>query len=79
MLRNAKTGFLRCIGYPGFIKDRIKLGSPIKNSGEVLSKLQDIGYEATSLSTYDFSTLYTTIPHNLIKEKLLYLIERTFY
>ena len=25
--RNAKTGFLRCIGYPSFIKDRIKLGS----------------------------------------------------
>ena len=33
----------------------------------------------TSLSTYDFSTLYTTLPHNLIKEKLLDLIERTFY
>ena len=32
----------------------------------------------TSLSTYDFSTLYTTLPHNLIKEKLLDLIEWTF-
>ena len=52
---------------------------PIKNSGEVLSKLKDIGYKATSLFTYDFSTLYTTLPHNLIKEKLLDLIERTFY
>ena len=52
---------------------------PIKNSGEVLTKLKDIGYQATSLSTYDFSTLYTTLPHNLIKEKLLDLIERTFY
>ena len=50
---------------------------PIKNSGEVLSKPKDIGYQATSLSTYDFSTLYTTLPHNLIKEKLLDLIERT--
>ena len=29
-------------------------------------------------SIYDFSTLYTTLPHNLIKEKLLYLIERSF-
>ena len=38
-----------------------------------------IGYQATSLFTYDFSTLYTTLPHNLIKEKLLDLIERTFY
>ena len=52
---------------------------PIKNSGEVLSKLKDIGYQATSLSTYYFSTLYTTLPHNLIKEKLIDLIERTFY
>ena len=41
---------------------------PIKNSGEVLSKLKYIGYQATSLSTYDFSTLYTTLPHNLIKK-----------
>ena len=31
------------------------------------------------MSTDDFSTLYTTLPHNLIKEKLLNLIERTFY
>ena len=50
-----------------------------KNSGEVLSKLKDSGFQATSLSTYDFSTLYTTLPHNLIGEKLLDLIERTFY
>ena len=50
-----------------------------KNPGEVLSKLKDIGYQATSLSTHDFSTLYTTLPHNLIREKLLDLIERTFY
>ena len=50
----------------------------IKNSGEVLSKLRWGGFRATSLSTYDFSTLYTTLPHNLIKEKLLDLIELTF-
>ena len=30
------------------------------------------------LSTYDFSTLYTTLPYNLIKDKLVDLIERTF-
>ena len=52
---------------------------PTNCFGEVLSKLKDIGYQARSLSTYDFSTLYTTLPHNLIKEKLLDLIERTFY
>ena len=30
------------------------------------------------MSTYEFSTLYTTLPHNLIKDKLIDLIERTF-
>ena len=36
------------------------------------------GFLASSLSTYDFSTLYTTLPHNLIKEKLTELIEQVF-
>ena len=42
----------------------------IKNSGEILNKLQSRGFLASSLFTYDFSTLYTTLSHNLIKEKL---------
>ena len=50
----------------------------IKNSGEILDKLKARYFNATSLSTYDFSTLYTTLPHNLIKDKLIDLIERTF-
>ena len=50
----------------------------IENSGDILDKLQARDLSATSLSTYDFSTLYTTLPHNLIKDKLIYLIERTF-
>ena len=33
---------------------------------------------ATSLSTYDFTTHYTTSPHNLIKDRLIDLIERTY-
>ena len=32
----------------------------IKNSGEVFNKLKSRGFRATSLSTYDFSTLYTS-------------------
>ena len=35
------------------------------------------GFLASGLSTYDLSTLYTTLPHNLIK-KLTELIEQTF-
>ena len=50
----------------------------IVNSGEVLNKLKSRGFRATSWSTYDFSTLFTTLPHNLIKEKLKKLIEWTF-
>ena len=49
----------------------------IKNSCEILNKLKSRGFRASSLSTYDFSTLYTTLPHNLIKDKLVDLIERT--
>ena len=50
----------------------------IKNSGEIINKLKSRGFLASSLSTYGFSTLYTTLPHNLIKEKLTELIEQTF-
>ena len=39
----------------------------IKNSGEVLIKLRSRGFHAASLSTYDLSTLYTTLHHNSIK------------
>ena len=41
----------------------------IRNSSEVLNKLKSRGFRATSLSTYDFSTLYISLPHQLIKEK----------
>ena len=43
-----------------------------------LCKLKSRGFRASRLSTYDFSTLHTTLPHNLIKDKLVDLIERTF-
>ena len=50
----------------------------IKNSGEVLNKFEAKRQQASSISTYDFSTLYTTLPHNLIKDKLISLIQKTF-
>ena len=37
-----------------------------------------IGFLASGLSTYHFSTLFTTLPHNLIKQKLTELIEQLF-
>ena len=50
----------------------------IKNSGEIIDKLKCRHFHANTLSTYDFSTLYTTLPHNLIKDKLIPLIQKTF-
>ena len=47
-----------------------------KNSCEVLKMIQSRGFRASSLSTYEFSTLYTTLPHIRIKDKLKELIER---
>ena len=42
------------------------------------NKLKSRGFRASSLSIYAFSTLFTTLPHNLIKDKLVDLIERIF-
>ena len=50
----------------------------IKNSGEILDKIRLSNYTVSSISTYDFSTLYTTLPHHLINEKLTSLIQKTF-
>ena len=64
-----------------FMKGQVRnLFWSIKNSSEVLTcnKLESRVFRATSLSTYGFSTLYTTLPHNLIKEKPINLIEWTF-
>ena len=49
-----------------------------KNASAIINKLKARGFLASGLSTYDFSTLYTTLPHNLIKEKVTELIEQTF-
>ena len=62
-----------------FMKEMVKkLFWSIKNSGEILNKLKSRGFLASGLSTYDFSTLYSTLSHNQIKEKLTELIEQTF-
>ena len=48
------------------------------SSCEVLNKPKSRGFRASSLSTYDFSTLNTNLSHNLMKDKLVDLIERIF-
>ena len=48
----------------------------IKNSSEILNKLYFKGFLISRFFTH--STLYTTLQHNLIKEKLTEFIEQTF-
>ena len=36
-------------------------------------------FKASKLSTYDFSVLYITVPHHLIKDKRIDLINRTLF
>ena len=50
----------------------------IKNSTEILNKLKAKGFQASSISTYDFPTLYTTLSHDLIINQFVDLIENTF-
>ena len=51
----------------------------IKNSTEILNKLKAKGFQASTISTYDFSTPYTALlPHHLIKTQLVDLTEITF-
>ena len=50
----------------------------VEGSGGVLGGLGSGGFRATSLSACGFSTLCAALPHNLIKEKLINLIEWTF-
>ena len=48
----------------------------IKNSMDVLDKLKSRHFHASTLSAFDFSTLYTTLPHDLITSKLTELIKK---
>ena len=52
-------------------RDGINYFWSIKNSNDVLNKFKSKNFQASKLSTYDFSTLYTTLPHHLIKDKLI--------
>ena len=80
LLTSCLTAIKHVIKYCTTVYERNgkKLFWSIKNSGKILNKLKSRGFLASGLSTYDFSTLYTTLPHNITKEKLTELIEQTF-
>ena len=50
-----------------------------KNSTDLLSSSSHLGvHRATSIETFDFSTLYTSIPHNLLKSRKNSIINNAF-
>ena len=51
----------------------------LKNSTNLLSSLDHLGvHRATSIQTFYFSTLYTSIPHDLLKSRMNNIINNTF-
>ena len=51
----------------------------LKNSTNLLSSLGHLGvHKATSIQTFDFSTLYTCIPHDLLKSRMNNIINNAF-
>ena len=50
-----------------------------KNSTNLLSSLGHLGvHKATSIQTFDFSTLYTSIPHDLLTSRMNNIINNAF-
>ena len=51
----------------------------LKNSTNLLSSLSHLEvHRATSIQTFDFSTLYTSIPHDLLKSRMNSIINNAF-
>ena len=51
----------------------------LKNSTNLLSSLSHLRvHRATSIQTFDFSTLYTSIPHDLFKSRMNNIINNVF-
>ena len=47
----------------------------IKNSSEVIEKLRLRNFQGSQVSSFDFSTLYTSLPHDLTNAKVLSLVK----
>ena len=51
----------------------------LKNSKDLLEYIQYMAlFSCNSIETFDFSTLYTTIPHSKLKDKLRELVQLCF-
>ena len=51
----------------------------LKNSKDLLDKLKSRSFsQVSSIKTFDFSTLYTTLPHDKLKTRLKETIHKAF-
>ena len=61
-----------------FSNSNVKYFLYIKNSSEVIEKLRLRNFQGSQESSFDFSTLYTSLSHDLIKAKVLSLVNWGF-
>ena len=69
-----------CISYCKTIYDRAGVNAMwiINNSLDVIQMIGRKQFQATSVTTWDFSTLYTSIPHEKLKHCIHELLEKTY-
>ena len=62
-----------------FPNDQVELRKILKNSKDLLDYIQsEILSQCNSIKTFDFSTLYTTIHHSILKDRLKVLVKLWF-
>ena len=61
-----------------FNKSNVNYFWSIKNSSEVMEKLRVCNFQGSQVSSFDFSTLYTSFPYDFIKTKVLSLVKWCF-
>ena len=61
-----------------FSNKKVNNFGPSKNSSEVIEKLRLRNFQGSQVSSFDFSTLYTSLPHDLIKAKVMSLVKWWF-
>ena len=61
-----------------FLSEMVKIYFGLLKTHDICKNIKSKGFLASSVSTYDYSTFYTTLPHILIKEKLTELVFHFF-
>ena len=56
-------------------RNDVNLFWSIKNSGDVIEKIKSRNFQANTIASYDFSNMYTTLPHDKINDQLFKLIK----